>query len=57
MSNGLNPDQDQHFVRRDLGQICLQRLSADSKSPLARKKLMFIMLMSCTNLNYSAVPL
>ena len=41
MSNGLDPDQDQHFVTSDLGPICLQRLSLD-KSPLARKKSMFI---------------
>ena len=29
MSNRLNPDQAPHFVRPDLGQICLQRLWAD----------------------------
>ena len=39
MSNGLDPDQDRHFVGPDLGPICLQRLSEDDKSPLARKEL------------------
>ena len=29
MSNGLDSDQDQHFVGPDLGQNCLKRLSAD----------------------------
>ena len=29
MSNSLDHDQAQHFVRPDLGQNCLQRLSAD----------------------------
>ena len=28
LSNGLDPDQDQHFVGPDLGPNCLQRLSA-----------------------------
>ena len=28
MSNSLDPDHAQHFVRPDLGQNCLQRLSA-----------------------------
>ena len=31
MSNSLNLEQNQHFVRPDLGQNCLQRLSADNK--------------------------
>ena len=39
VSNSLDPDQDQHFVDPDLCPNCLQRLSADNKSPLARKKL------------------
>ena len=30
--NSLDPDQDQHFVRPDLGPKYLQRLSADDKS-------------------------
>ena len=29
VSNGLDPDQDQHSVSPDLGPNCLQRLSAD----------------------------
>ena len=36
--NRLDPDQDRRFVGSDLGPICLQRLSADDKSPLARKE-------------------
>ena len=28
VSNGLDPDQDQHFVGPDLGPNCLQSLSA-----------------------------
>ena len=40
MSNGLDPDQDRHFVGPKLGPNCLQRLSADYKNPpLARKTL------------------
>ena len=40
MSNGLDPDQDQHSVGPDLSPNCLQRLSADDKKlPLARKEL------------------
>ena len=37
VSNSLDPDQDRRFVSPDLGPNCLQRLSADNKSPLARK--------------------
>ena len=37
VSNGLDPDQDRHSVGPDLGPNCLQRLSADDKSPLAKK--------------------
>ena len=29
--NGLDPDQDRHFVGPDLGPNCLERLSADDK--------------------------
>ena len=29
MSNRLDPDLAQHIIGPDLGQICLQRLSAD----------------------------
>ena len=32
MSNGLNPDQDQHSGSPDLDPNCLQRFSADDKS-------------------------
>ena len=32
VSNGLDPDQAQHFVGPDLGPNCLQRLSADDTS-------------------------
>ena len=32
VSNGLDPDQDLHFVCPDLGPYCLQRLLADDKS-------------------------
>ena len=39
VSNGLDPDQDRHSVGPDLGPNCLQRLSVDDKSPLARKEL------------------
>ena len=39
VSNSLDKDQDQYSVRPDLGPNCLQRLSADDKSPLARKEL------------------
>ena len=45
MSNGLNPDQNHHFVGPDLGQICLQRLSEDDKLPLATMLLAFVMIM------------
>ena len=33
MSNSLDPDQDRHSVGPDLGPNCLQRSSADDKSP------------------------
>ena len=33
MSNSLDLDQAQRFVGPDLGQNCLQRLSADDKTP------------------------
>ena len=32
IENRLDPDQTRHFVRPDLGPICLQRLSADDTS-------------------------
>ena len=37
VSNGLDPDQDRHFVGPDLGPNCLQRLSANDK--IAKKDL------------------
>ena len=37
MSNSLDLDQDRHSVGPDLGPNCFQKLSADIKSPLARK--------------------
>ena len=38
MANGLDPDKDWHFVSPYLGPNCLQRISADEKLPLAKKK-------------------
>ena len=38
MLNSLDPDQARHFVGPDLGPNCLQKLSADDKSPLAGKE-------------------
>ena len=32
----FHPNQDQHSVGPDFGPNCLQRLSADDRSPLAR---------------------
>ena len=37
VSNGLDPDQDRHFVGPDLGPNCLQRLSADKSHRLQGK--------------------
>ena len=42
MSNGFNSDQDPSSEGPDLGSNCLQRLSADDKSPLAKKELDYI---------------
>ena len=39
VSNGLDPDQNRQNKGPDLGPNCLLRLSADNKSPLARKEL------------------
>ena len=41
MSNGLDPDTDQHSVGPDLDLSHLQRLSADVKLLLARKELKY----------------
>ena len=38
VSNGLNLDQDRHFVGRDLGPNCLQRLSADVKIAASKER-------------------
>ena len=37
--NGLDPDQDRGSVSSNLGSNSLQMLSADNKSPIARKEL------------------
>ena len=39
-SNGLDPDQVRRSFGPDLGSKCLQMLSADDNSPLARKEFM-----------------
>ena len=39
VSNGLDPDQDPHFVRPDLGPNSLQRLSADNKIIASKERL------------------
>ena len=39
MSNRFDPDQDRHSVGPDLGQNCLEKLSTDDKSQLAREEL------------------
>ena len=39
MSNGLDPDQDRHYVGPDLAPNSLQSLSADTKVPPARIEL------------------
>ena len=44
MSNKLDPDQAQHFVRPDLDPICLQRLSADDTI----RKRVYTMQISCS---------
>ena len=38
MSNGLDPDQDQHYVSPDLDPNCLQRLSADHKIMASKER-------------------
>ena len=38
LSNGLDPDLDQHSVSSDLGQNCLQRLSADDNFAASKEK-------------------
>ena len=41
MANSLDPDQARHFVGPDLDPNCLQRLSADDKTSLAVKEIIF----------------
>ena len=45
VSNRLDPDQAPCFVWSDLGPNCLQRLSTDNKSPLAKKDLRFLFIL------------
>ena len=47
-SNSLDPDQDQHYVCPDLDPNCLQRISADDKSLMARKEITLCMLGNCS---------
>ena len=42
VSNSLDPNQDRHSVGPDLGANCLQRLTADEKSSLATKGLIWV---------------
>ena len=42
VTNGLDPDQYQHYANPDLSSNCLQRLSVDDKSPLVRKELSYV---------------
>ena len=39
MSISLDPDQDVHFVRPDLGPNCLQRLSVGDTSRQSKKQI------------------
>ena len=39
VSNGLDPDQDRQNVGPDLGPNCLQRTSADDRSPANTERL------------------
>ena len=52
MSNSLNPDQTQHFVRPNLGPNCLQRLSVEDMSHHKREfkrvyRLLFMFYVNC----------
>ena len=38
VSNGLDPDQDQHFVCPDLGPNFLQRLSTDDRVTVSKER-------------------
>ena len=39
VSNSLDPDQDQHFVGRDLGPNCLQWLLADANVTASKERI------------------
>ena len=52
-SNSLNPDQARHFVIRDLGTNCSQRISADD---ISSKRVNFGIIENCDhNYGFSAV--
>ena len=38
MLNGLDPDQDRHYVGPDLGSNCLRCLSADDKVAASKER-------------------
>ena len=40
-TNGLDPDQDRHFVSPDLDPNCLQMLSMDDISPTSKERVSF----------------
>ena len=42
MSNGLDADQDRHYVGPDLGPNCLQRLSAEDKVAANKERVKLI---------------
>ena len=42
VQNSSYPDEVPHFVRPDLGPICLQRLSADNRQVKIQKTFFFI---------------
>ena len=51
VSNSLDPDQARHFVAPDLGQNCLQRLSADNNRKQRVKVCMVFKYVNCSNGN------
>ena len=42
VSNGLNPDRDQHSGVCDMGSNCLHRLSADKKITTSKERVKYI---------------
>ena len=42
VSNGLDPDQDRHFVTPDLGSNCLQRLLENNQGKFKLNKLLVL---------------